>query len=534
MTIRVLAVTARKRYPKAWLQNLYRGLDLGDDVHVRVLAAVQPRRAFDVEVTSVPVESPAPPPRGLERLLWRRRPAEPFLPPETPPSVRLAAACRTGDAPAELARWADVVVAMDDAGCLGVWELSRRVEGPAYVNRTSRVRAVLEDRGRELPAPAPVVNEALEQQVMMPPIAEMPVRLLIAPANYAGQSYQWARAVARHVPGVAAQNFKDRRVANAYPSDLTLDRARYRGDLAWREYWRAHVLSTYTHVIVEAGLPVLGDSIEPFHRHVTRLREAGLNVALLSHGSDARIPSVHAANERWAQYDAMDPVWVRALEALSRRNVEVYTSDPGPVFLSTPGLLEFVPNGTWLPLVIDVDRWRSDETVLERGRPVVAHAPSTKQKGSHHIDPVLTELDEQGLIEYRRVEGVPIDEMPRVYGTADIVVDQFGAADYGVAACEALAAGRVVVSHVAPKVRDHIRRETGLDLPIVQADPETLRDVIVRLVHDRAEGRTAAASGPSFVETVHDGRLAADVLAHWFAETTSPPVPRSGPDHHTK
>lgn len=534
MTVRVLAVTARKRYPKVWLQNLHRGLALGDDVQVKVLAAVQPRRQWDVEVTSLPIEAPPAPARGVRRVLDRLRRADAAVPDETSPSERLARACRNDDAPADLARWAEVVVAMDDAGCLAVWELARRIEGPAYVNRTSRVRAALEERGRQLPPPARVAIEPLTQDVTMPALPESPVRLLIAPANYAGQGHQWAQAASRHVPGVAAQNFREGRLANPYPSDLTVDRARFRGDLAWREYWRTHVTSVYTHVIVEAGLPVLGASVMPFQQQVTQLREAGLHVALLSHGSDSRIPSVHAANERWAQFDAMDPAWVNVLESLSRRNVEVYTSDPGPVFLSTPGLLEFVPNGTWLPLVIDVDRWRSDEAVLERGRPVVAHAPSTKQKGSHHIDPVLTELDEQGLIEYRRVEGVPIDEMPRVYGTADIVVDQFGAADYGVAACEALAAGRVVVSHVAPKVRDHIRRETGLDLPIVQADPETLRDVIVRLVHDRAEGRTASASGPSFVETVHDGRLAADVLAHWFAETTSPPVPRSGPDHHTK
>src|SRR5690606_15374066 len=105
-----------------------------------------------------------------------------------------------------------------------------------------------------------------------------------------------------------------------------------------------HVASAYTHVIVEAGLPVLGETAMPLEHVVAELREAGLRVAMLSHGSDARIPSVHAANERWAQYDGMDAAWVRQLEVISRRNVDVYTRDPEPVFLSTPGLLAFVPN----------------------------------------------------------------------------------------------------------------------------------------------------------------------------------------------
>lgn len=538
MTLRILAVTGRRKYPKTWLETLHRGLDMDGDVEVKVLAARRPKRSFDVEIVSIPAPVAVPePPRGLRGLLGRRRRAVPSPAAPAEPSnlsEALADACREQDEPAELARWADAVVVMDDAGTLGVWELAQRVPGTAYVNRTSRVRAALEARGLEVPPRRPVPVEQFDESAQMPGIPDAPVRLLVAPANYAGQAHAWARAVDAHVDGAAAQNFKDRRLKHPYPSDLILDRVRFQGDLRWRGYWRDHVVSTFTHVIVEAGLPVLGDSEMGFEHDVARLREAGLHVALLSHGSDARIPSVHAANERWAPYEAMDANWVRTLEQIARHNVDVYTSDPGPVFLSTPGLLEFVPDGTWLPLVVDVERWRTDEPVLQRDRPVVAHAPSSKQKGSHHIDPILSDLDARGLIEYRRVEGVPVDDMPGVYGTADIVVDQFGAADYGVAACEALAAGRVVVSHVAPGVRDHIRRETDLDLPIVQADPETLRDVIVRLVEDREEGRATAVAGRAFVETVHDGRFAADVLSHWFARTSQSPVPRSGPDHHTK
>ncbi len=44
---------------------------------------------------------------------------------------------------------------------------------------------------------------------------------------------------------------------------------------------------------------------------------------------------------------------------------------------------------------------------------------------------------------------MPADAMPEVYGGADIVLDQFPLGTYGVAACEALVAGRLVVSHVS-------------------------------------------------------------------------------------
>ena len=43
----------------------------------------------------------------------------------------------------KLAERADVVVALDDPACWGVWELSRRTTGPRFVNRPGNVVQVL-------------------------------------------------------------------------------------------------------------------------------------------------------------------------------------------------------------------------------------------------------------------------------------------------------------------------------------------------------------------------------------------------------
>ena len=62
---------------------------------------------------------------------------------------------------------------------------------------------------------------------------------------------------------------------------------------------------------------------------------------------------------------------------------------------------------TWLPVVVDVDRWATDQPLLEREVPVVLHAPSRASlKGSSHVDAAMSALDAAGLIEYRRLEHV--------------------------------------------------------------------------------------------------------------------------------
>jgi hypothetical protein len=84
---------------------------------------------------------------------------------------------------------------------------------------------------------------------------------------------------------------------------------------------------------------------------------------------------------------------------------------------------------------------------------------------------------------------------------------------YGVAACEAMAAGRVVVSFVGDTVRARARKATGRELPIVEATPGTLVEVVEKLLDDRDAARDFAAAGPSYVWANHDGRRSALALA---------------------
>src|SRR5215207_9456801 len=331
------------------------------------------------------------------------------------------------------------------------------------------------------------------------------IRLIVGPANFAGQGTQWARAAERHLPDVGAHSYAVRNGVLDFPADLSVAAETYRTDRPWQLDFEQFVTSTYSHAIIEANRPLFG----PLHGadasyDIPILLNAGLIVALLSHGSDARIPSIHVELERWSPFPDMDDIVVNNLEETARRSVELYTSFPGPVFVSTPDLLDFIPDGKWCP--------------------VVAHAPNKSViKGSDLMDPILSDLAQEGLIEYRRVENVDPADMPDVYCDSDIVVDQVRLGSYGVAACEAMAAGRVVLGHVADHVRQRILDATGLDLPIVEVTPDTLADVVRDLVVDRDRARAAAEQGTVFVGAVHDGRRSAAVLEPFLRQPSNVP-----------
>jgi hypothetical protein len=350
-----------------------------------------------------------------------------------------------------------------------------------------------------------------------PQVPNDPVRLLVGPTNSAGQAYAWARS-ARTLPGVGAVSFSVHRRGQFQFTDDYGVPLKWFGQPRWQRAQEQHVLGSYTHVLVESLRPLFGArGVPDASGELVQLQEAGIKPGLVFHGSDIRLPSRHAKREPWSPFIPGDGLTER-LEAQAARFAAIVAAADVPVFVSTVDLLDDVPTATWLPVAIDPAPWQQAARPLFSGdRPVVVHVPSSPQlKGSDRIDAVLTELADRGVVEYRRISGVTHDQMPAVIGDADIVIDQLRIGLYGVAACEALAAGRLVVSYVGSVVRDRVRSLTGREVPIVEADPDSLADVLTDLLSDRTAAAERAAAGPAFVAELHDGRRSAVALTDWL------------------
>lgn len=347
-----------------------------------------------------------------------------------------------------------------------------------------------------------------------PPVPNTPKRLFIGPANFAGQGFAWARAAEAAMPDVGAICFALQLEGGFdFTDDFHVTPLAYRRNRRWQK-GQLDYATAFTHVIIEAGRPLFADllHLDPF-REARALSKTGAKVAFLSHGSDTRIPSRHAERFAWSPYRDADWAEVPRLERQSQHLVERLSTFDGTVFVSTPDLLDDLPFATWCPVVVDPARWRSPAPPLERERPVVVHAPSNSRvKGSDLVAAALGPLHASGVIEYRLIGRVPAEAMPGVYRDADVVLDQFRLGSYGVAACEAMAAGRVVVGNVTDAVRERVRDATGLALPVVQAEPDEIADVVLRLLDERDRARTRAAEGVAFVERVHSGPFAAEAL----------------------
>lgn len=381
---------------------------------------------------------------------------------------------------------------------------------------------------KRLGAPAPRGSVAASA------FADRPTRVLIAPMNYSGQGRAWAAALEQADPAISARNMAvDVPGGFSFDADLVVPVGTYHNDPDWQRR-QLEAAAGATHLLVEAEEPPFGRLFSrSVAAQVAALRDRGVSVAYLGHGVDVRLPSRHMEANPWSYF--RDPsIYLPRAESLASRNIDLLRSSGLPLFVSTPDLLVDLPEAIWCPVAVDPERWSVPRTDRSPGHPLrVVHAPSIAAvKGTSLIVPVLERLHDEGVIEFDLIQGVPSAKMPARLARADVVLDQFRLGAYGVVACEAMAAGCVVLGHVSEQARAAVREASGLELPIVEATPDTL-ETELRLLAEAQDLAARSETGRRFVCELHDGRrAAAALLEHWIAPQEKPS--RAMTDRHER
>lgn len=362
------------------------------------------------------------------------------------------------------------------------------------------------------------------------------VRALIAPANYASQGFYWARA-AETLPGVSCVNlaFGWAPGVSSIEPDYWVHGNVGKHSHLWARRQRKAILQEFTHVLYEAERPILGGLYDgDVAAEIRDLQAHGIKVAMISHGSDIRTPSRHVELEEFSPFVAPLDGLTEALEIKAGRNHALLDRVDLPLYASTADLLLYRPEAIWLPTLTDPERWLAlppsqfwqwEETSpvsQEEGlpptqggqqKPVVLHVPSKSAlKGTASIASAMRKLEEEGYIEYLEAEKVPYTDMPDLVSKADVVIDQVSMGLYGVASVEAMLAGRIVVAQAGQHIRDHIARETGWDLPIVEANPDTVYDVVRDIARHPERYRDRIEQGRAFATEVHSQERVAKAL----------------------
>ena len=175
--------------------------------------------------------------------------------------------------------------------------------------------------------------------------------------------------------------------------------------------------------------------------------------------------------------------------------------------------VRWVPEAEVIPPGVDLSRIEPVPP-SERTRPLIVHAPSSRRrKGTEHVVAAVEGLE----ADIELVEGLHHDEAFQRYRAADIVVDQLNAGWYGLFAIEAMALGKPVVAFLHDEAVRRTEEAVGVEVPVVSARAETLREVLRPLVADAARRRELGAASRAYVEHVHDLERITDRLLALYA-----------------
>lgn len=367
------------------------------------------------------------------------------------------------------------------------------------------------------------------------------MRILHCPEIVAGNAQQLARSE-REV-GLDSKAIAFRQTNFAYDSDeilLPSNAGRVRLEIArWWLLWRALSFDIIHYNFGQSIMPTA------LHYKDNRLKEYSLITRLIIHaysnalelldvrllkllgkkiivtyqGDDARQGDYCRSNFRiTAATEVGEDYYSPVADQMKRLRIAKFEKLADRIFALNPDLLYVLPKKTHFLRYshIDLNVWGMvPERRIEGRLPVVLHAPSHQGvKGTKFILDAVNKLKNKGLeFEFVLIEGMSNAEAKKQYEQADILIDQLFAGWYGGLSVEFMALGKPVICYIRNEDLKFIPDEMRDQLPIINATPTTIADVLEYWLTSGVEQlHQKGIESRSFAEKWHDPLRIANLM----------------------
>lgn len=173
------------------------------------------------------------------------------------------------------------------------------------------------------------------------------------------------------------------------------------------------------------------------------------------------------------------------------------------LLVSTPNLLDLVPNAIISPQLIEIDYWKTNKKPLSQQDGIfrIAHAPTMpKVKGTEIIVNTIEKIKSKGYkLELVLIENCPHYKVKDLYELCDIGIDQLLIGWHGKVSVELMAMGKPVICNINPAYLKY-----RPDLPIIQADKSNLENVILELINSPNKIEEIGQLSLQYVSKYHD------------------------------
>lgn len=227
------------------------------------------------------------------------------------------------------------------------------------------------------------------------------------------------------------------------------------------------------------------------------LSEAGKKIITCFVGSDVR--SGVAANAEFSKHGFSAPFERESIDDFARKLEYVrHAESLSTAIFSRPeqAQLQRRPYSRFVPFITCED---FKPKLQQRASPLILHPCSDNPvKGVKFVQRAIEELKTEGLsFEYQRLSGMTQRDVRLAMRDADIIIDQLFLPGGGKVSVEGMASGAVVLTRME---YNNYPALYPVRPPIVDVNPDNIRDELRRVVKDLSFRVELATAGPQFVK----------------------------------
>lgn len=233
------------------------------------------------------------------------------------------------------------------------------------------------------------------------------------------------------------------------------------------------------------------------------IKELNKKMIMQYWGSDVRLLSIAKKLNPYTKVKQMN-------EDIIKRNLEFHSKYISDCFVDYE-LYEYVKgyykNVHVTRSSIDLERFDYvNSSIKVKDKILIVHAPTSPEfKGTQFIVKAIEALNYRGDFEFKLVMGMSNEEAVKIYKEADLIIDQLHTGTYGIFAVESMALGKPVISWISDFMREKLPKE----LPIVVANPDTIKSVLKNLLDNKDELGEIGRKSRLYVEKYHDSKKVA-------------------------
>lgn len=192
------------------------------------------------------------------------------------------------------------------------------------------------------------------------------------------------------------------------------------------------------------------------------------------------------------------------------RNVSVCASDPEMVMIAS----DYFEDVRLFRQPVEMHRFAFNPPSPANETPLLLHVPTNPQvKGTEYIIRAVESLKNKGLnFQFKLVRQLTQEQFFNVLGGCDVYIDELRCGGHGMTAVEAMAMGKPTISYI----RDNLIEKYPSDLPLVNANPDTIERVLEELILDAQLRHQIGVASRAYVERHHDAEVVVNDLAQIY------------------